>query len=208
MSTHAVFVADEKTGDPVPAELDDAVTPETLLDIEAQWENTRSDIRKRLLAAKVPGGQWPQSLHWNWGDKSLLLSLFKKPHSYRIFGLRRHTVWEGAMVTLLGEAVTRHPPQLGLPLVYVDYLEGAPWNWTIGGIQQVRKLRGISSVLLRAAIAQSRAEQCDGRLGLHSLPQAEPIYLGAGFVQVAFDAAKNLNYFELTADAAQRFERG
>ena len=208
MSIHAAYVVDSTTGQEVPVELHDELSPGVLLDIETQWSSVRTELRRKLDAANVPRAQQPQSLHWDWGEKSLLLSLFKKPDSFRVFALRRQAAWEGAMVTLRGEVLTRLAPDCGKPLIYVDYVEAAPWNWTVKEAQQVRKYKAVGAVLLRAAVAQSQAESFDGRIGLHALPQADHFYQGQGLQLVDFDAPKRMNYFELTAEAVQHFERG
>lgn len=204
MTVHAASVLDAASGQSLPAELHDDLSADVLLDIEAQWRPIRSEVRLRLQAAGVPALDWPQSLHWNWSDKSLVLSLFRKPDSFRIFGLRRQDLWEGAMVTLRGEATTRMAPDAGKPIVVVDFLETAPWNWTLDIIGQPKKFKAVGSVLLAAAVAQSLAENCNGRLALHALPQAEGFYRGSGFEIVEFDEMKRMNYWELTAEAAAK----
>src|SRR5690606_27231869 len=92
------------------------------------------------------------------------------------------------------------------PLVYVDYLEIAPWNLRLPDIGQARRYRGVGGVLLREAILQSLDEGFHGRVGLHSLPQSERFYTDCGMTGMARDAAKqNLLYFEMTREAATRY---
>jgi hypothetical protein len=208
MSVHSVYIVEQTGGGAVQAELHDDLSAAVLLDIETQWAATRQALRQRLAAANVAPTDWPQSLHWDWSNKSLFLSLYKRPDSFRVLGIRRQAAWEGVMVTLLGEAVARLDPDCGKCAVYVDYLETAPWNWTVKATGQVRKFRAVGSVLLKAAVATSRAVGCDGRLVLHALPQADDFYVRKQFRLVKHDAAKKMNYYELTAEAAQRFERG
>lgn len=208
MSVTAAYIFDVSAGRPVAAELHDQLSVEALLDIEGQWGPARYGLRKKLRAAGLPEAQWPESLHWNWGTKSVLLSLLRRPDEFRVFAIQRQAVWEGAMVTLKGTDVARLQPDRGQPLIYLDYLEAAPWNWTVRDVGQQKKFKAVGSVLLAAAVAQSVAEGLNGRLGLHSLPSAEAFYLGQGLKLVAHDAPKRMNYFELTAEAAERLLKG
>ena len=92
--------------------------------------------------------------------------------------------------------------QLGKPIVYVDYVEVAPWNRTVGGT--VARYRGVGSALLVAAVALSFDEGFKGRIGLHSLPQSEGFYSHHGMVNLGPDEHyQGLHYFEMTPELAQ-----
>ncbi len=96
------------------------------------------------------------------------------------------------------------PSQAGRPLVYLDYLEVAPWNRPELGITP--RLRGTGSALVTAAIALSDEEGFKGRIGLHSLPQADSFYRKIGMTDLGHDPAyQNLRYFEMTAEQAHAF---
>lgn len=58
-----------------------------------------------------------------------------------------------------------------------------------------------------AAIAFSEQEGFKGRIGLHSLPQAENFYRDrCGMIDLGPDATyQNLRYFEMTPDQAKAF---
>jgi len=78
--------------------------------------------------------------------------------------------WQGL---LLGEC-TRHRFRTTSPpkeLVYVEFIESAPWNWKIELIGQEPLYRGAGPQLLEMATRWSEQLGFDGRLGLHSLPQ-------------------------------------
>ena len=71
--------------------------------------------------------------------------------------------------------------------------------------------RGVGSLLIAAAIQLSLDEGFKGRIGLHSLPQADAFYANTcGMSNLGPDPSyQNLSYFEMTAEQAQAFiERG
>jgi hypothetical protein len=100
----------------------------------------------------------------------------------------------------LAEQVNKH-------LVYIDFLEAAPWNRKGGG--SLPKYKGVGSVLVAAAIKLSMDEGNHGRIGLHSLPQADSFYqavcrmtdLGPDPLYPKFP----LRYFEMTEKQAASF---
>jgi hypothetical protein len=61
------------------------------------------------------------------------------------------------------------------PIIYVEYLENAPWNQYQPDTPP--RFQGVGSLLVEAAIAQSRADGFKGRIGLHSLPQSVGFYV-------------------------------
>jgi hypothetical protein len=84
--------------------------------------------------------------------------------------------WQGVMLTKTAPHFARLPEDKGKPLVYVDYLETAPWNWHVESIGWECRYKATGSILLRQAVIQSLDEGFHGRLGLHALPQAEGYY--------------------------------
>jgi hypothetical protein len=65
----------------------------------------------------------------------------------------------------------------------------------------------VGSVLLAAAIQLSIDEEFLGRLGLHSLPQADDWYRKCRMTDLGPDPSEkqNLRYFEMTPEQAQAF---
>lgn len=204
MSIHRAYIVEATTRDPVEVELHDDLGVDILLNVEAQWTQPREDLRRKLRSLDIDQTDWPESLHWDWSRKAIRL-LFGAPDDFRIMAVRRQTIWEGALITLCKNQVALMAPDAGKPLVYVDFLEAAPWNWMVDKIQS-QKFKAVGSVLLRAAIEQSYAKNWDGRIGLHALPQATQFYLKQGLQFVKNDVGKqNLPYFELSA--AEAFKR-
>jgi hypothetical protein len=109
-------------------------------------------------------------------------------------------------LTKTATAVARLAPDRGKPLVYLDFIEVAPWNWVIPEIGRGGRFRAVGSTLFWRAVKQSEEEGFHGRVGLHALPQAESFYeQHCGMTPVERDPSKqNLLYFELTREQAKR----
>ena len=110
------------------------------------------------------------------------------------------------MLTKSGTHFSRLGEARGEPLVYIEFLEVAPWNWTIPGIGQTRRYGLIGPHLFERAVRQSWDEGLEGRVGLHALPQSEFFYGGAcKMTPLGTDGDhENLTYFELSRDNAER----
>jgi len=208
VSPHATTLRRVATGKQEAAELHDALSLDDLLDAETLWAPAKIQVAKAFLARSVAGEQWPQSLHWNWAEKARGL----KPYapgpfsSYRLFGLRAEAQWQGV---LLGSCVA-HPTRLspgGQDLVYIDFVDSAPWNWALPAIGQIPRFKGIGVQLVELAIRWSVDLGFRGRLGLHSLPQSEAFYRGpCGMTDLGADPkAHALHYFELDESQARVF---
>jgi len=197
----AVFLVSGSTGELVSADLHDGLGDLELQHWEHHWMPFLIERVKAMQAAGVPRTSWPQQLHWNWRLKASLAEMFL---GQRGFAIRCEGMTQGLMlVGLLSDA--RIAEHRGKPLVYVDYLEAAPWNQS--SLQRPPKYRLVGSVLMNAAVSLSVQEGFGGRTGLHSLPQSDAFYGNAcGMTDLGPDAAKqNLKYFEMTPEQAQAF---
>ncbi|MCE9556629.1 MAG: GNAT family N-acetyltransferase [Planctomycetes bacterium] len=183
----------------VGASLRDGVRPEELTEVEHHWKPERVKIRHELIHHGIPPAHWPQSLHWNWLNKVPDLLLLEASG----FIVEHQDAPQGVMLTKTASYVARL--DRGKPLVYIDYLESAPWNWNIPELGQSGQFRGIGSALLYVAIMQSKQEEFHGRVGLHALPQAESFYLDVcRMTTFGPDPHKqNLLYFELSQAEAE-----
>lgn len=99
----------------------------------------------------------------------------------------------------------RIPQQKGQHLIYVEYLETAPWNHGTNP-----KFKGVGTVLIAAAIQLSNDDGSDGRIGLHSLPQADSFYRDrCKMTDLGIDKSySNLRYFEMTKEQSEKFLKG
>ena len=187
-------------------ELHDELVPGHLLLVEQQWSGGRVDLIATLQRLGVEPEKWPQSLHWNWAAKARELWMLEAAG----FIIGCDGKWQGAMLTKSATHASLHPKTLGKPLIYVDYVEVAPWNWAIEAIGQQPEFKGVGSTLIREAVLLSRDEEFEGRIGLHSLPGEEWFYANrCGMEDLGRDAAKeHMTYFELTKEGADRFLNG
>lgn len=195
-----IYLVDAATDQAVEAQLRDAIEQAQLDDWDNLWQPELNRLLLQLIRANVPRSQWPQSSHWNWPKK---MARVQGLLEFRGFSVIAQGVTQGLMQIDLN-ASARDPGQAGKALVYVDYLEVAPWNRPDFGNKP--RLFGVGSALLSAAIRLSQNEGFKGRIGLHSLPQADGFYRKVGMIELGADPqTQNLNYFEMTAEQAQAF---
>jgi hypothetical protein len=190
----------DATGAVIQASLLDGLKPSDLTLIEREWWPHRLDILVEIRRKNAPV---PESLHWDWSKKARELELLEADG----FGIVCEGKWQGAMLTKSARYFARLEGDAGKPLVYIDYLEVAPWNWNLSPVGQTAKTRGVGSVLFREAVRYSDSQGFHGRVGLHSLPQSVGFYGGpCQMTSLGPDASKqDLVYFELSRERASTF---
>lgn len=199
-TTCPVFLFDTHAGEAVPAVLIDGITEAHLDDVEATWQPARVQGLHRLYQAGVPPRDWPESRHWDWRRKQAEV---RGILAYRGFCIVCEGRVQGLMQVMTTQ-VCRLPGQRGKPLVYIDYLESAPWNQH--GFSARPRFKGVGTVMLRAAVQLSLDEGFRGRIGLHSLPQSEAYYGRTGLRSLGPDLSKQgLMYFEMAPQQASDF---
>ena len=185
MMPDSVELIDADTGQPVFAVLLPEITTAQMIAAEARWAPLRSPTAEHS--------------HWDWSVKTGALA---RP-GVRCMGIMHDGEMQGmAMLVETGKAARLGADQ-GRPLVYIDFLEAAPWN--LGPVSPpVRGFRAVGVRLVAAAVARSRALGYAGRVGLHSLEQAEGFYqYGCGMQTTGPDVRYHtLSYWELTAATA------
>lgn len=178
-----------------PAELHSVIAPEHLSDWFQLW---KPFMRERLKSLELH--EYPQHPHWDWLKKSYVYDgeLAMKGYAVTCKNETQGLMW----VKTTG--FSRSPETERSPLVYVEFIEAAPWN--IKTLCHSVRYRGVGSILLRAAIELSRKEEFKGRIGLHALSQAEAFYLKCGMSDFGSDANyHSLRYFEMTENQANSF---
>lgn len=192
-----VFLLDTSTDDAVEAELLCEVLDCHINDWHGLWQPEIARIRCDLADRGIPRAQWPQSAHWNWARK---IDEVDGILGFRSFCVTVSGVTQGLMRTDLTQ-FARIDGQRGQQLVYVDYLEVAPWNKSYAG-SPVR-FRGVGTALMAAAYELSLEEGFKGRIGLHSLPQSDRFYQHLEMTDLGPDPKRqNLRYFEMTPQQA------
>jgi hypothetical protein len=188
----------------VDAELRDAIEERQLADWEAEWRPFLYERIREMHRRGVERAQWPQNRHWDWRSK---VASVRGLLGCRGICITCQGMTQGLMQLDLTR-VARLEAQKGKPLVYVEYLEAAPWNRP--ELAAPPRFRGVGSALIAAAIAVSHAAGFKDRVGLHSLPQADGFYRGTcGMADLGPDLEYHghLRYFEMTPDQADAFIR-
>ncbi len=196
-----IYLFDVAAGTEVEAELRDAIEEAQLVDWQTKWQPALIAVLQDLARQRVPMAQWPQNLHWDWRAK---MAQVARLLAFSGFSVVCVGVTQGLMRVDLNKHA-REPSQKGKPLVYVDYLEVAPWNRVDLG--RPARYRGVGTALLTAAVALSLQEDFKGRIGLHSLPQADGFYRDrCGMTDLGPDPHyQGLRYFEMTPEQARTF---
>jgi hypothetical protein len=149
-------------------------------DIEQQWATARE-----AAALDGAGGLNPlEHAHWDWRNK---MDSVEGGH-HLIVAVQCESEVQGVM------ALTRLPRAAALcdkSVIYVDYVESAPWN--LKATAAAPRFLGVGTVLILEAVTLSWEEGHEGRVGLHSLPQAEAFYARCGMTRIGLDP----NYYDL-----------
>lgn len=203
MSIRPVELIKKATSEFCSAELHTELRVQDLFLVERSWSNERARLMAELLRKGIERKTWPESIHWDWSRKAPELQLL----SAGGFGIVCDNEWQGVMLTKTVGCSAMVGADKGKPVVYIDFVESAPWNWTIQAISQSPRFKGIGTLLIRESIEQSLKEGFHGRVGLHALPQAEQFYGSVcGMTRVGPDHHKqNLVYFEFTRQQAGVF---
>ncbi len=189
-----VYLKDRSSGQLVEADLVDSIESNHLDDFDQLWRTHRAI-------------QQEEHGHWDWRRK---VAHYSGQLSYQFFAVECGGKTQGMMIVNTMKRC-RLPQQTNRHLVYVEYLEAAPWNRR--EVTSDPQYKGVGSVLIAAAIQLSIDEGNHGRLGLHALPQADTFYRDVcGMTDLGSDASYSpqyaLRYFETTEEQSAAFMRG
>lgn len=184
------------------AELWNAITDQQIADWEALWQPSLREAVQKLHQTKVPLHSWPQSRHWNWQQKAAAI---RGMLAYPAFSVMCDGVTQGLMILETTQRRCRLETQNGKDLVYIAFVENAPWNRP--ELFNPPRYRGVGSMLVRAAIDTSLAEGFKGRIGLHALPQADHFYAKTcRMSDLGPDPNyQSMRYFEMTPEQSEEF---
>ncbi len=200
MSTTPVRIVRRQDKAVLDAVLHTELAPRVLIDTEKEWGPIRREAARKLLTAgRIT--EIPQHFHWDWERKSQKLELL----AYRCFGVEYDGKFQGLLLVKLAGVEARLEPDKGKPLVYIDYLESAPWN--LRAMVDTPLYGGVGPVLMQTAVQLSYDEGFHGRIGLHALPQSEEFYRDDCEMHGCGPDASyhDLPYYEMTREIAARF---
>lgn len=202
MTSYPVFLTDKRTGKSVAAELIDTISDADLHSVETDWRPVTNAKIRELMAQGTSPADWPEGWHWQWRDK---MTAIRGLLAFHTFALRCEGKLQGLMQLNTARYRGRVSEQAGKDLVYVDYVETAPWNRK--AIVAEPRFGGVGTIMIRAAIEVSRDQEFRGRIGLHSLPSAETFYADiCGMTDGGLDGTyEGLRYFEMTSAQADAF---
>jgi len=197
-----VYIFDTEKDKAVKAELHHAIQAQHILDWKNRWQPACAKAIQACRDAKEPN-RVPNSWHWNWEKK---VAQIQDLLAMKGFAIVCNGMTEGLM-KVITPGQCSHEEHKGKHLVYIDYLESAPWN--LAEFIPPGKYKGIGDVLVQAAVNLSYDEGFKGRIGLHSVPKAEGFYLNhCGMADLGYDKNKEgLRYFEMTEKLALDFAR-
>jgi hypothetical protein len=163
-------------GQPVQAQLD-RMQPRHLDDFETLWRGMLLELNE-------------EDAFWSWAMKKRLSNNDDRFEAYAI-------EYEGLTQGLMWLETQWHRSWLNPNhrLVYVEALASAPWNRQ--NLEDPPYLKGVGSALLLFARQRSVSLGYQGRVGLHSLPEAEEFYQRQNMPDYEQDPDKeDLRYFE------------
>jgi GNAT superfamily N-acetyltransferase len=201
---------------PVGATVEFGLSAEVLAEFESQWGAARADANRRLRAAGRASAA--HHAHWRWDNGAKYESV--STNEAQLCGVRVGTEWQGAM-SVFTEPVRGYlwarwraaahalfgagtPPRV----VYVDYIEAAPWNLEVFTEPDPPRYRGVGGRLMTRAVRY--ALDSGVGVGLFSLPLAANFYEKIGMVRLFRDtnrtsATRDLWYYEMGREAAEAF---
>lgn len=163
---------------------------QAILKVKAKSIADDNDRRNAFIQAQSAVGS-PDG-HWDWRDK--MAKTAKEPHASFFVSLGNSV--EAIMECRLLH-FSREPSQANQPAVYVNHVAVAPWNRN--EIQNPRRIAKLGELMIATAVSLSIDEGFGGRIGLHSIPQAEGFYQNCGMSDLGPDNHYGgLRYFEFT----------
>jgi len=184
------------------AELHEGISEANLTDWQNQWIPAQEAAMRALIKAGRPARSLPDTNHWNWRAK---VEVFKGLLSNPSFSISCAGVTQGLMILDTVKKLSRLEEPKKPPLVYPEYIQTAPWNRK--GLVTEPIYSGVGSILLKCAIQTSLDLEYKGRIGLHSVPNAEAFYANhCNMTDLGPDSGyHNMRYFEMTPIQAQAF---
>lgn len=157
--------------------------------------------RARLVAELQTHGETLESGHWDWRNKAA-----RQRHWHTLVTVECEGEIQGVMA--VENFLRRSVPTPSMWVLYLDYIEIAPWNTRVPldrtrPVVREPRFTRVGTLLLGEAIRMSFGAAAGGRVGLHSLRQAEDFYARCGMTRIGLDPNYyDLVYFEYADDVA------
>jgi len=188
---HSIKILNKLTNQWVPASIYEGFMEHNIEHYEEKWVPVLRDITWRVKVGLKPVALRQEDSHWNWRSK---LSSMKGKLAFKEYAIECNGLTQGLMLINIGLKYSRI--DISKPLVYVEYIQTAPWNRV--KVQGYDSYKLVGSLLLLQAVGESCEEGFNGRIGLHALPKAEAFYRKIGLQEFGTDTDhQGLAYFEL-----------
>lgn len=166
--------------------------------VDVMSNSFQSEAERMAAGADALSRKGAPDGHWDWRRK---METSRETQSDVAFFVASTQGIEAIMDCTLAHSA-REPTQLGEPTVYVRHVAVAPWNRS--QIQTPRRIAKLGDLMIGTAISLSLEEGFEGRVGLHSLLQAEGFYHFCGMTDLGPDQEyEGLRYFEFTPAQAK-----
>jgi hypothetical protein len=204
-------VEDNHSGEIATLFLNTKVSADLIEETERLWRPELRRLRSEALARGVPENKIPlEHEHWNWKRK-----YERAITSDHFWGFVLNDGGAQAVQALLMMSDTpahrgRLAPQFGEPLIYIEYIEVAPWN--LRPLNDRPRFTELGPALFEQAVEFSRSLGYQGRLALHSLDQSVTFYRRCGMTECERErmglSLYEYTYFEMTPKQARKFVEG
>jgi hypothetical protein len=187
----------------VEASLIDGLASNEIDSAFCAWQEMIGARKRQLINESVPVRMWPQHIHWNWNAK---VQRFLSVTGHRILSIQCDMQTQGLMILGTENYNSAVRTESIEPIVYIHYIATAPWNHPL--FTEKPRFGLIGKVFIAAAIHISMECGYAGRIGLHSLQQAESFYTACCMTDLGLDSqVEDLRYFEMTEEQAEAFIR-
>ena len=166
-------------------------------DFEKVWKPELEKRAAEFTTWKEQAKGNVQDAHWDWVGKA------KNDAVYESFAIECDGMTQGLMLVAMAPHFGRLESQHGLDLCYIELIASAPWNRV--KFSKTPKYKGGGRILLATAISLSVELELKGRIGLHSLPESEKWYDEQGMRRCGVDTDKEMQYFEMTEEDAEKY---
>lgn len=184
------------------AQICDTDIEQSMSDWNDYWFPLNRKFNEMLKESNADLTKWPQSLHWDWEAK---LRRVEASEHLKSFSVICDSKTQAVVIVDLSKRCVLSG-QKDETLVYIDYIETAPWNrLSIMGLKP--EFRGCGLLLIRQSVEYSIDCSFKGRIGLHSLPQSETLCADRiGMTDLGIDQDyQNLRYYEMTPEQSSNF---